>query len=376
MTSRVKEIHRFGQSIWYDNIERGLLLGGGLKQLIDEDGINGLMTNPAVFEKAVRGSQQYDADIARLFAAGLEPAAIVEELLVWDVAKAADSLLDIYKASGRTEGYVSLDIDPALAHDIEGTVNEAKRLYGKVSRANIMIKVPATVEGVEAVRQLTILGINTNVILIFSLAHYMSIAQAYIRGIEERITKGLPIDQINSVASFFVRRIDTVIDRQLNEMALKEKDEALMEELEKVMGRAAIAQAKVVYDAYRRTFNALQFSRLRDKKATVQRLLFGSTSTKNPSYSDVKYIEELIGDGTIIALPSATLNAFRDHGKAKATLNEGLNEAKTVLAKLQSYGISLEKVCEDIQSDGIEALMSSQHKLVKAVESKRPPVTS
>ncbi|KPJ64003.1 hypothetical protein AMJ44_13585 [candidate division WOR-1 bacterium DG_54_3] len=369
--SRLKDLRKFGQSPWYDNIERGLLLSGKLKEMIDNDGIAGVTSNPTIFEKAINGSQMYDADIGRLGREGKDVQAIYDELTVWDVDKAADILLDVYQSSGRIDGFVSLEVSPHLAHDAEATVAEAKRLYAKVGRANLLIKVPATNEGAEAIRRLTAMGINVNATLIFSLAHYIAISQAYIRGLEERIGKGLPLDRIVSVASFFVSRIDTYVDKMLNDLILKERDEQRLKELQNLVGRAAVAQAKVIYDAYRRTFYGPIFARLREKKTNVQRLLFGSTSTKNPSYSDVKYVEEIIGEGTINTMPQATVDAFRDHGEAKATLGEGMDEAKQIIAHLQTYGISVEEVCQQIQDDGVQAFASSYDKLIKSLENKR-----
>jgi transaldolase len=369
--SRLKDLRKFGQSPWYDNIERGLLLSGKLKEMIDEDGICGVTSNPTIFEKAINGSRMYDADIERLGKEGKDVQAIYDELTVWDVDKAADILLDVYQSSGRIDGFVSLEVSPHLAHDAEATVAEAKRLYAKVGRANLLIKVPATNEGAEAIRRLTAMGINVNATLIFSLSHYTAISQAYIRGLEERIEKGLPVDRILSVASFFVSRIDTYVDRRLNDLILKERDEQRLKEMQNLVGRAAVAQAKIVYDTYIRTFYGPIFSRLKEKKANIQRLLFGSTSTKNPSYSDVKYVEEIIGEGTINTMPQETVDAFRDHGEAKAALGEGIMEAKNIIAKLQMYGISVEEVCQQIQDDGVQAFADSYDKLIRSLENKR-----
>jgi transaldolase len=266
---------------------------------------------------------------------------------------------------------VSIEVSPHLAHDTAGTVAEAKRLYAKIGRANLLIKVPATTEGGDAIRQLIAQGVSVNATLIFSQAHYTMVAEAYIRGLEERMEKGLPLKGVNSVASFFVSRIDSYVDRMLNSMILKEKDEQKMKDLEGLAGKAAVAQAKVIYDRYERMFYGPEFSKCKDKGANIQRLLFGSTSTKNPAYSDVKYVEEIIGEGTINTLPQATVDAFRDHGVAKATLGEGLNQAKEILARLQSYGILVEEVCQTIQNDGVQAFVGSYDKLIKSLENKR-----
>jgi len=369
--SRLKQLHKFGQSPWYDNIERGFLTSGKLQEMISEHGITGVTSNPTIFEKAINGSALYDADIQSLSKAGKDARTIYDELTTWDISRAADTLLNVYKASGRKDGFVSVEVDPHLAHDAEGTVAEAKKLYTRISRANVMIKVPATKEGVGAVRRLTALGINVNATLIFSLSHYTEISQAYLRGLEERAAKGQPVDNVHSVASFFVSRIDSYLDRMLNNMMLKERDDAKVRVMQGLGGQAAVAQAKIINDAYWRTFYGPQFSALKSKGANIQRLLFGSTSTKNPSYSDVKYVEEIIGEGTINTLPPATIDAFNDHGVAKNTLGEGLIEARDVMAKLQAQGISVEEVCQTIQDDGVQAFISSYDKLLRSLEKKR-----
>lgn len=374
--SRLRDLRKFGQSPWYDNIERGLLVTGKLREMIDEDGISGVTSNPTIFERSINGSNMYDPEIEKLSKDGRDTQGIYDELTTWDVSKAADTLLNVYTASGKADGFVSIEVSPHLAHDAEATVAEAKRIFAKVGRANVMIKVPATPEGAIAVRSLIALGINVNATLIFSLSHYNAVSQAYLRGLEERMQKGLPIDQINSVASFFVSRIDSYVDRMLNDLLLKESDEKKRRELDGLMGRAAVAQAKVINDEYRRTFYGPQFSMFKQRGGNIQRLLFGSTSTKNPSYSDVKYVEEIIGEGTINTLPQATVDAFRDHGVAKPTLPEGLAEAREVMAKLRQYGISLEEVCQQIQDDGVQAFVGSYDKLIRSLEKKRQKFSS
>ncbi len=374
--SRLKDLHKFGQSPWYDNIERGLLLSGKLREMIDEDGISGVTSNPTIFEKAINGSQMYDDEIKRLSREGKEVQAIYDELTTWDITKATDLLKDVYSSSNKIDGYVSIEVSPHLAHDAQKTVEDAKRLFAKIDRKNLLIKVPATDEGFDAIRQLTALGINVNVTLIFSQAHYTGASQAYIRGLEERIQKGLPVDNVTSVASLFVSRIDTYVDKLLNNKLLSVQDDKEREELQGLIGKAAVAQTKVIYDLYSRFFYGIGFSKLKTRGARVQRLLFGSTSTKNPSYSDVKYVEEIIGDGTINTLPQVTVDAFRDHGVAKSTLGEDLSEARNLLAKLQTIGISVEKVCQQIQDDGVQAFMDSYDKLIKSLENKRKQIVS
>jgi transaldolase len=372
----LKDLRKFGQSAWYDNIERGMLLSGRLKDMVEKDGITGVTSNPTIFEKAINGSQSYDVDIQRLSKEGKDAQAIYDDLTTWDIDRAADTLMGVYKTSGKKDGFVSLEVSPHLAHDSEGTLAEAKRLYTKVGKANLLIKVPATREGVEAICRLTAEGVSVNATLVFSQEHYTSVANAYIRGLEERVEKGLPVKGINSVASLFVSRIDTYVDRILNDSFLKEEDSNIQKELQELMGEAAIAQTKVIYDLYHCLFHGPVFMKLKEAGANLQRLLFGSTSTKNPSYSDVKYVEEIIGEGTINTLPQVTVDAFRDHGVAGASLAEGLTEAKDILTKLQAHGISVEEVCQTIQDDGVLAFVSSYDKLIKSLEVKRNKVIS
>jgi transaldolase len=370
--SRLNDLREFGQSPWYDNIERGLLLSGGLKKMIDEDGIAGVTSNPSIFEKAINGSNSYDRDIEKMSKEGKDVGYIYDELTTSDVSNAADILSEVHKASGKVDGYVSIEVSPHLAHDTQTTVNEAKRLAAKIGKENLMIKIPATVEGIPAIKQCIADGLNINVTLIFSQAHYQAVAKAYIDSITERVNKGLAVDQITSVASFFVSRIDTQIDKMLDDRISKlEANDPKTKELENLRGKAAVAQSKVMYEQYRKLFYGNEFSKLKQKKAKVQRLLFGSTSTKNPAYSDVKYVEEIIGEGTINTLPQVTVEAFRDHGKASSTLREGVEEAKAILKKLNSSGIIVEEICQKIQDDGVAAFSESYDKLLDSLEKKK-----
>lgn len=370
--SRLKELHKFGQSPWYDNIERGLLLSGKLKKMIDEDGISGVTSNPTIFEKAINGSTAYDRTIEKLAKQGKDAQSIYDELTIWDITEAACLLDGVFTASKKMDGFVSIEVSPHLAHDPETTIAEAKKLFTKIGKENLLIKVPATTEGIEAIRRLIADGINVNATLIFSQAHYLAVAKAYIQGIEERIERGLPVDTVTSVASLFVSRIDTYVDKMLNaRISMLDPGNPQRKELESLIGKAAVAQAKVIYDLYRKQFYGPEFSKLKEKGAKVERLLFGSTSTKNPAYRDVKYVEELIGEGTINTIPQVTVDAFRDHGVAQATLGKGLEEAKQVLAKLNEFGIEVEKVCQQIQDDGVQAFIDSYDKLINSLQDKR-----
>ncbi|MBN2057631.1 MAG: transaldolase [Candidatus Saganbacteria bacterium] len=375
--ARLKELHRFGQSPWLDGVERDLLLSGRLKQLIDEAGITGVAIEPAVLEKSVSNNSTYDAEIERLAKQGLAAQQIYEELAVWDAVKAADLLLETYQSNAGHDGFVSIGIRPDLANDAEQTVAEAKRLYTKIGRANIMIKVPATSAGIEATRRLTELGLNVNVTLIFSQAQYTASAEAYIRGIEERLERGAVVDRINSAAGFFISFIDLYIDRNLNDLMIRESDETRRQEQERLLGRAAVAQAKVIYAQYKTLFHAPQFLRLRDKGANIQRMMLSSTSTKNPEYSDVKYVEELIGNGTVSVMSQKTMTAFNDHGRVAETLNQDFSEAKRILASLKEFGISSEDICQRvgeavyaIQDDALQALIGSYNRTVRSIDKK------
>jgi transaldolase len=363
--SRLRDLHKFGQSPWYDNIERGLLLSGGLMRLVD-DGIMGVTSNPSIFEKAIDGSKAYDEDIKKFSQEGKNINQIYDELTTWDIARATEIMSNTFQSTGKIDGFVSLEVPPDLAHDAEKTVQEAERLFKKINRPNLMIKIPATKEGPAAIKEAIAKGINVNVTLIFNQEHYKSIAQAYIDGIKKRVQMGLPVDHIQSVASFFVSRIDSAIDKMLE---AKPEGKALM-------GKAAVAQSKAIYELYRKMFSSKEFRTLEAKGANVQRLLFGSTSTKNPNYSDVKYVEEIIGEGTVNTIPHKTVEAFMDHGKAKASLAQGIDEAKATLIKLKSMGIDVEKVCQKIQDDGVQAFVDAYNKLISSLEKKRKEIVS
>jgi transaldolase/transaldolase/glucose-6-phosphate isomerase len=363
--SRLKELHKFGQSPWYDNIERGMLLSGRLKKMIEEDGIVGVTTNPSIFEKAINGSADYDPEIVKLGRKGKSVLEIYDELTTQDVDWAADLLKGTYSSSKGLDGYVSIEVSPHLARDAKGTVAEAERLFKKLGRENIMIKVPATWEGIGAIRALIAEGINVNATLIFSQQHYRGVAEAYLKGLEERAGRGQDVSKTASVASLFVSRIDTYVDKIL-------EGQKTMADLK---GKAAVAQSKAIYEIYRQLFSGERWKKLESKGAKIQRLLFGSTSTKNPAYRDVKYVEEIIGEGTINTIPEATVAAFRDHGTAKATLDKGIGEAKQTLQTLKGFGIDVELICQQIQDDGVQAFVDSYDKLISSLEQKKRSVS-
>ena len=329
MSNPVQDIQRLGQSIWYDNIRRGLLDSGELKRLI-EMGVTGLTSNPTIFEKAIAGSTDYDEALAELARSDKSVDQSYEALVIEDIRNTADLLRPIYDRTGGVDGYASLEVSPKLAHDTAGTTAEARRLFGALDKPNVMIKVPATAEGIPAVRQLISEGININVTLIFSLEAYRQVMEAYVAGLEEYIATGGDPSRIASVASFFVSRVDMAVDTLLEErMRQGEPD------VKALMGKAAIANAKLAYQEFQRVFGEERFSDLKGKQARPQRPLWASTSTKNPAYSDLMYVEALIGPHTVDTLPPATLTALLEYGKPGLTLAKGTDEAEEHMEALE-----------------------------------------
>lgn len=350
----------YGQSPWFDNISRDLVESGELKRMVEEDGLRGVTSNPTIFEKAITGSESYKKDVQDLLCEGKSVDEIYEALAVRDIQAAADVMRPVYDASGGTDGFVSLEVSPNLAHDTAGTVAEAKRLHARLGRPNVMIKVPATPAGLPAIEQLIAAGICVNVTLIFSTAHYLPVAESYIRGLEARAKEGKPLDKVASVASVFVSRIDSVVDKILGPNP----------EAQDHLGKAAIANAKVIYGRFRGLFGGERFAKLKQRGAQVQRPLWASTGVKNPKYSDVLYAEAVIGPDTVDTMPPATMNAFRDHGVCAPRLGEGIDEAGWFLAELPQFGIDLEKVTQDLQKDGVDSFVASFTQLMKGIESQ------
>jgi transaldolase / glucose-6-phosphate isomerase len=354
---------RLGQSMWYDNISRDLLDSGELARLIADHGVRGVTSNPTIFQKAMTTAKSYAAEFEKLARAGGSASEIYEAMAVSDIRRGADLLRGVYDASEGKDGFISLEVAPSLAHDTDGTLTEAKRLWAAVDRPNLMIKIPATPEGVPAVRAAIAAGMNVNITLIFSLASHASVIDAFMSGLEERVKRGQPIERIASVASFFVSRVDTAIDKQLD---AKGSPAALA-----LRGKAAIANAKLAYELFEREFGKPRFAALSGKGAQFQRPLWASTSTKNPSYKDTVYVDALIGPNTVDTLPPATLTAFNDHGTVAVTIRDGLDEAKRQLRELEAVGISMEKVCADLLREGVESFAKSFVDLIGAVETRR-----
>ncbi len=359
--NRIKQLLQLGQSVWLDFISRRMLMAGELDRMIQEDGLRGLTSNPTIFQKAIADGTDYHNSLIYLMDSNPEAdaKAYYEAMAVEDIQMAADAMRQVYEDSSRIDGMVSLEVSPHAAHDTRATIMEARHLWKGIRRPNAMIKIPATPEGVPAIETCTAEGININVTLIFSLEQYEQVAQAYIRG----LAKATLPSHITSVASFFVSRIDTAVDGLLEKM-----DDPRAKEL---MGTIAVANSKVAYQRFTEIFAGGEFAAQSKRGARVQRLLFGSTSTKNPSYSDVKYVEELIGPDTVNTMPPETFEAFKDHGKVRTSLTEGLDRAHEHLRRLVEVGVDLHAVTEDLQAKGIAAFADSYDKIIKALEHKR-----
>jgi transaldolase/glucose-6-phosphate isomerase len=372
MSNPLVEVQRYGQSLWYDYIRRGLITSGELQRLIDEDGLRGITSNPSIFEKSIAGSTDYNDALQALEAQqDLDAKSLYERLAIQDIQAAADIMRPVYEQTARRDGYVSLEVSPYLAHDTEGTLSEARRLWSTVSRPNVMIKVPGTAEGLPAIRQLIGEGINVNVTLLFSVDRYLEVADAYTQGLEALVRQGGDPAGVASVASFFVSRIDTAVDSLITERVKSEADAGRRAQLQGLLGKIAIANAKVAYQRYQELCQAQRWQALATRGAQTQRLLWASTSTKNAAYSDVLYVENLIGPDTVDTVPQATFDAFRDHGRPRASLAEGVDEAGRTLATLEQAGISLRDVTGQLTEDGVRLFADAFDKLLSAVEKKR-----
>ena len=363
------ELQNYGQSVWHDNISRGLLDSGKLQRLIDEDGLRGLTSNPTIFEKAINGSSEYDAPLKSLLAQGKEVKEIYEALAIEDIQRASDLFRPIFNETAGQDGFVSLEVSPKLAHKTEETIQEARRLWKRVNRPNVMIKVPATPAGIPAIEQLLGEGININITMMFSMDHYIQVAEAYIRGLEILERSARPL-AVGSVASFFVSRVDTLVDKLLEDRSLKATSAPERKEIKSLLGKTAIANSRLVYQKLKEIFGRPRFLALKGKGARVQRPLWASTSTKNPNYRDVLYVEELIGPDTVDTMPPATIDAFRDHGKVRPSLEENLEEPKQVFAKLAELGINMDEVTTKLQNDGVKLFADSFDTLMESIAAK------
>lgn len=362
----LKQLERLGQSLWLDYIRRSLLTSAEFTRMLEEDGLKGMTSNPTIFEKAIDGSNDYDDQLGELIAARKSPDEIYEALTIADIKLACDKLRPIYDQSAGRFGYVSYEVSPLLANDTEGTMKAARRYWEMIGRPNLMIKVPSTPPGIPAVEQLTSEGLNINITLMFSMKHYEVVAEAYIKGLERRAKAGGAIDRIASVASFFVSRVETLVDKKIDDKLKQKPDDAL----KALKGKAAVANAKLVYQRFKEIFNGNRFAALKQKGARVQRPLWASTGTKNPAYSDIKYLEELIGPDTVNTVPPATMDAFRDHGHPHPTLEERIDEARDIVNRLKAAGIDLLDVGEELQNEGVELFDKSFQDLMKAIKGR------
>ena len=365
----IQELAEFGQSAWLDYINRAMLENGKLKDLVAK-GLRGLTSNPSIFNQVISSSPDYDARILQLKKGGRSTFEIYDELTVADIRDAADIFTPVYEKTDGLDGYVSLEINPKLANQVEPQVNEGIRLFKKVNRPNLMIKVPATKAGLQVVEELTARGINVNATLIFSLEQYVETAQSYLRGLKRLAGENSNLNHVRSVASVFISRMDTAVDEQLEEILADMTDSAKKSNVQSLKGRAAVANSRIIFEKFKELFAGNAFKSLEAKKANVQRVLWGSTSTKNPAYSDIKYVTELIAQPTVNTIPEKTLNAFLDHGHVKDAFTYDVREAHAVIQDLKDLGIDVRHVCEDLLRDGVVAFEDAFDALLASIEKK------
>ncbi|MGZ8232699.1 transaldolase [Methylobacter tundripaludum] len=363
------KLENLGQSIWMDFIRRGMISSGELKRLIEEDGLRGVTSNPSIFEKAIAGSRDYDDAIRTLARDGKSVDQIYAALAVEDIQRVADLFRPVYDRLDGADGYVSLEVSPRLAYDTAGTIADARRLWVAVSRPNLMIKVPGTIEGLPAIQQLIGEGINVNITLLFGLPRYRRVAEAYIAGLETRAVQGKPLKSVASVASFFLSRIDVLVDPTLEKTM--EMDKSKADFLDIFHGQVAIFSAKAAYRIYKEIFDGERFGKLKDQGARTQRLLWASTSTKNPAYDDLKYVEALIGPETIDTIPLETLSAYRDRGKPASRLSKGGLKAAGTLRRLSEAGMDLDRVTQQLEDEGVKKFVEAFDGLMNTLEEKR-----
>ena len=371
MTNPLLQLKAQGQSVWYDNIDRAQLVSGQFKRLLDEDGVVGVTANPTIFEKSIGSGHAYDAQMQQFIGEGKSTNDIYENMVMTDIRTVADLLRPIYDRTGGQDGFVSLEVSPDLAQDTEATIAEVRRFWKTVDRPNLMIKIPGTPEGLPAIRQALSEGININITLIFSLENYRLVTDAYLSALEERNAEGKDISRIASVASFFVSRVDTLVDKLLDDKIKATGDSAEQQKLKALEGKAAIANARLVYQEFKRIFNSPRFESLKHSGAHVQRPLWASTSTKNPAYRDVLYAEELIGPHTVDTMPLETVQNFRDHGRVRYSIEDNIPQAKAELAALEEVGIHYDQVTQQLQDEGVKKFADSFHQLFQTIDSKK-----
>jgi len=360
MTNPLLELKKCGQSVWYDDLNRKLIVTGALQHMVDEDGVSGGTSNPSIFEKAISGTDAYDEHLRRLVDEGRDLPQIYDELTTTDVGMSTDVFRPIYHETKGADGFASLEVSPLIANDTQASIEAAKRLFAKLDRPNAMIKIPGTPEGLPAIEQCLADGVNINITLLFGVENYEQVAWAYVSALEKRWAAGKPINRIASVASFFVSRVDTAVDKLLEAKGVKD-----------LQGKIAVANAKEAYQVFLKSIDTPRWKALAAKGATRQRPLWASTGTKNKSYSDVLYVEPLIGRDTVNTMPLATLQAFNDHGKVAETVTKGVDEARAQLKRLGELGIDLEDVCRKLTDEGLVLFSNALQKLLKAIEAKR-----
>lgn len=373
MKNALRGLRDFGQSVWYDNIERTMLCNGEMLRMVEEDGLAGMTSNPTIFEKALKGDESYESALRDLFRSehGGSDKEVFFSIAIEDIQHAADILRPVYDETGHEDGMVSLEVSPDLAHDTDATIAEAKALHARVDRPNLMIKVPATREGLPAITALIAAGINVNATLLFSLERYEAVAEAYLAGLEARVQAGLPVADLRSVASFFVSRVDSKVDAQLREAMGRANSGEERAHIEALMGRAAIANAGAAYALFRRMLADARFQALAAKGAHPQRLLWASTGTKDPAYSDILYVSTLVGPNTVNTMPPATYRAYRDHGHPSMTIDDRVAEAESVLSQLRGLGIDLDAVTDQLEVEGVRSFMESFDSLLGTIAARR-----
>lgn len=368
----LKELQKSGQSVWFDYVSRDLIASGELKRLVDEDAVTGVTSNPTIFQKAIEGSDDYDNALKEMLSRGVRnEKELFVSLAIEDITRAADILWPVYQSTRGHDGFISIEVSPDLAYDTDSTIEEAKWLFSSIGRKNILIKVPATKEGLPAIELLISEGVNVNVTLLFSVDRYVEVAETYIRGIKKRLSKGQPVSEINSVASFFVSRVDTLTDKLLEERLSTATSEAEKEKIKCLFGRAAVANAKIAYKKYEEIFLRGEFPSLKKKGACVQRLLWGSTGTKNPGYSDIKYVEELIAPDSVNTMPEQTMKAFNDHGSVRMTIKEDIKDAEALFKELALLGVDIKDITDSLEEEGVKLFSDSFFSVLRAIGRKR-----
>jgi transaldolase len=367
----IRKLLALGQSVWQDDISREMLNSGFLQRQIREIGIRGVTSNPTIFEKAISAGSDYDAQITELLHSGESPAEIFEAIEVQDIQSACDLFRSVYDESDGADGFVSIEVFPDAARDADATREQVRRLWSSVDRPNLMVKIPGTVEGLPVIEEMLAEGKNINITLLFSVERYEGVAEAYVAALEKRLAAGQPINRISSVASFFVSRVDTLVDKLLQERIDASDDPAIQEELRQLQGTIAIANAKLAYQSFLRMFEGSRFAPLRQAGAKVQRPLWASTGTKNPAYSDVLYINDLIGPETVNTMPRKTIEAFLDHGVVERTIDRDVERARRALENLAAHGIDLASVTAQLEKEGIASFIKSFEELLAGVDAKR-----